>query len=72
MHDIFALNYDLPPELKHNILRAHHAKISDKAISKYLNLPLSEVKLVIAQDALQRREQVELQQWSALISHNTL
>ena len=58
---------DLPPELKQNIIKAHKAKISDKAISRFLKIPLAEVKKVIAQAEQQRLERVELQRWAALI-----
>lgn len=47
---------DLPPALKVKIIQAHRAKVTPRAISKYLNLPLSQVRLVIAQDEKRRAE----------------
>ena len=51
MANIFDLfSDDLPSELKTKIVKAHNAKISPRAIAKYLRLPQAEVKRVIAQD----------------------
>ena len=60
---------DLCPHLKHNIIRAHHAKVTPKAIAKYLGLPLAQVKQIIAED---QQRQVELAQWQAVIGEQLL
>jgi hypothetical protein len=65
------LYVELPPDLQHNIVKANKAGVTPKTIARYLDLPLSQVKRALAQDALQRREAQELAQWSALIGHNS-
>jgi hypothetical protein len=58
--------------LQCKIVQASRAGVSPKAIAKFVNLPLAEVKVILAQAERQRLKQAELAQWSALIGHHLL
>jgi hypothetical protein len=59
---------ELPPELTQNILKAHKAKITPKAISTFLNIPLREVTRIISQE---EKKEEDLTHFIAILTYKS-
>jgi DNA invertase Pin-like site-specific DNA recombinase len=65
MDNIFA--DDLTPELKLKIAQAYRAKITPRAIAKYLGVSISQVKHVISED---EKRHAELEEWAQVLRYS--